>query len=139
MAETLKLVSTLATTVPTFFMREKPTSSMANPGCMNMTSTAATITQTVSAPTAAGVFSAGSSSAKALNGMSARSVAATRLAARLVFMAVKVGGGEMEFRRAQHTNRAQCYSCAGYVLAGKSPPYDSVLLAYQKPRRSQWR
>jgi len=47
------LVSTLATTVPTFFMRLKPTSSMAKPACMNITRIAATTTHTVSAPTAA--------------------------------------------------------------------------------------
>ena len=46
---TLRLVTTLATTVPTFFMRLKPTSSIAKPACMNITRQAATITQTVSA------------------------------------------------------------------------------------------
>src|ERR687884_465 len=51
MEAVLKLVITLATTVPTFFMRLNPTSSMAKPACMNMTRTAATTTQTVSAPT----------------------------------------------------------------------------------------
>src|ERR687893_2507559 len=43
-----RLTRILATTLPTFFIREKPTSSIANPACMNNTSTAATITQTVS-------------------------------------------------------------------------------------------
>ena len=38
-----------ATTVPTFFMRAKPTSSMAKPACMNSTKHAATTTHTVSA------------------------------------------------------------------------------------------
>src|SRR5215831_5064070 len=52
-AETPKLVMTLATMVPTFFIRLKPTSSMAKPACMNITKTAATITHTVSAPTPA--------------------------------------------------------------------------------------
>src|SRR5256714_4272618 len=50
---TLRLVMTFATTVPTFFMRLKPTSSIAKPACMNMTKQAATITQTVSAATPA--------------------------------------------------------------------------------------
>src|ERR1700716_3615707 len=45
---TLKLVMTLATTVPTFFIRLKPSSSIANPACMNMTKTPVTMTQTVS-------------------------------------------------------------------------------------------
>src|ERR1017187_6603229 len=49
----LRLTMTLATTVPTFFMRVKPTSSMAKPACMNITRSAATITQTVSAATPA--------------------------------------------------------------------------------------
>jgi hypothetical protein len=51
--ETLRLTSTLATTVPTFFIREKPTSSMAKPACMKSTRTAATMTHTVSAATPA--------------------------------------------------------------------------------------
>src|SRR5438874_952789 len=50
---TLRLVITFATTVPTFFMRLKPTSSIAKPACMNMTKHAATMTQTVSAATPA--------------------------------------------------------------------------------------
>ena len=41
------LVRIFATPVPAFFMREKPISSMANPACMNSTSTAATTTQRV--------------------------------------------------------------------------------------------
>src|ERR1017187_5848 len=49
----LRLTMTLATTVPTFFMRVKPTSSMAKPACMNIARSAATITQTVSAATPA--------------------------------------------------------------------------------------
>jgi len=44
---------TFATTVPTFFMRLKPTSSIAKPACMNITKHAATMTQTVSAATPA--------------------------------------------------------------------------------------
>src|SRR5215212_8381297 len=43
-----RLTSILATTLPTFFIREKPTSSIANPACMKSTRTAATITHTVS-------------------------------------------------------------------------------------------
>jgi len=43
----------VSTTVPTFFMRPKPTSSIANPACMNITKQAATTTHTVSAPTPA--------------------------------------------------------------------------------------
>src|SRR5665213_1039087 len=50
---TLRFVTTLATTVPTFFMRLNPTSSMAKPACMNITKQAATIAQTVSAATPA--------------------------------------------------------------------------------------
>src|SRR5487761_1413466 len=49
----LRLTMILATTVPTFFMRVKPTSSMAKPACMNSTSSAATTTQMVSAATPA--------------------------------------------------------------------------------------
>src|SRR5450759_2337146 len=49
----LRFTMTLATTVPTFFMRVKPTSSMAKPACMNRTSSAATTTHTVSAATPA--------------------------------------------------------------------------------------
>src|SRR5438128_4203114 len=44
----LRLTMILATIVPTFFMRAKPTSSMAKPACMNSTRHAATITHTVS-------------------------------------------------------------------------------------------
>src|SRR5215208_6925330 len=43
-----RLTRILATTLPTFFIREKPTSSIANPACMNSTSTAATTTHMVS-------------------------------------------------------------------------------------------
>src|SRR2546427_970970 len=50
---TLRLVMTFATTVPTFFMRLNPTSSIAKPACMNITKHAATMTQTVSAATPA--------------------------------------------------------------------------------------
>src|SRR3981081_3741293 len=72
---TLKLVMTLATTVPTFFIRLKPTSSIANPACMNMTKQAATITQTVSAATPAAWVAAGSSAARAATGVKAESTA----------------------------------------------------------------
>src|SRR5215472_1353688 len=67
MADTPKLVMTFATTVPTFFIRLKPTSSIAKPACMNITNTAATTTQTVSAPTPAACFAVGSS-ARAVSG-----------------------------------------------------------------------
>src|ERR1700730_7635666 len=67
---TLRLVTTLATTVPTFFMRLNPTSSIANPACMNMTRQPVTITQTVSAATPAAWVAVGSSAATA-SGMSA--------------------------------------------------------------------
>src|SRR5947209_13315134 len=50
---TLRLVTTLATTVPTFFIRLKPTSSIANPACMNITRQPVTMTQAVSAATPA--------------------------------------------------------------------------------------
>ena len=43
-----RLTRIFATTLPTFFIREKPTSSIANPACMNSTSTAAMITHIVS-------------------------------------------------------------------------------------------
>src|SRR5215217_8064646 len=42
----------LATTLPTFFIREKPTSSIAKPACMKSTRKAATITQIVSTASA---------------------------------------------------------------------------------------
>src|SRR6266851_506810 len=62
---TLRLVTTLATTVPTFFIRLKPTSSIANPACMNITRQPVTITQTVSAATPAAWVAVGSSAATA--------------------------------------------------------------------------
>src|SRR5437764_6094738 len=71
---TLRLVTTLATTVPTFFMRLKPTSSIANPACMNITKQAATTTQTVSAPTPA-ACAAEVSSASAVIGSTAATAA----------------------------------------------------------------
>src|SRR5918998_2319053 len=43
-----RLIRIFATTLPTFFIREKPTSSIANPACMNSTRQAATMTHTVS-------------------------------------------------------------------------------------------
>ena len=67
---TLRLVTTLATTVPTFFMRLKPTSSIAKPACMNITRHAATMTQTVSAATLA-AWPAVTSSASTAMGRSA--------------------------------------------------------------------
>src|SRR5919199_5726310 len=78
---TLKFVTTLATTVPTFFMREKPTSSIPNPACMNMTRTAATTTQTVSAPTPAAIVAVLSSAAQALIGASATRPASSETSA----------------------------------------------------------
>src|ERR1700674_2221568 len=71
---TLRFVITLATTVPTFFMRLKPTSSIAKPACMNMTKQAATITQTVSAATPAAEVAVVSSARTAI-GTSAASAA----------------------------------------------------------------
>src|SRR6202162_4220796 len=71
---TLRLVTTLATTVPTFFIRLKPTSSIAKPACMNMTKHAATMTQTVSAATPA-AWVAVVSSAKAETGTRADTTA----------------------------------------------------------------
>src|SRR6266851_715753 len=62
---TLKLVTTLATTVPTFFMRLKPTSSIAKPACMNITRQPVTMTQTVSAATPAAWVAVLSSAATA--------------------------------------------------------------------------
>src|SRR4029077_10405335 len=62
---TLRLVTTLATTVPTFFMRLKPTSSIAKPACMNITRQPVTITQTVSAATPAAAVAVLSSAATA--------------------------------------------------------------------------
>ena len=46
-----KFVRIFATTVPAFFCLEKPISRNANPACMNITSDAATITQTELIPT----------------------------------------------------------------------------------------
>src|SRR5712691_11674137 len=69
---TLRVVMTLATTVPTFFIRLNPTSSIAKPACMNMTKHAATITHTVSAATPAAEVAV-VSSAKAATGTKAAS------------------------------------------------------------------
>src|SRR6266849_8503825 len=63
---TLRLVTTLATTVPTFFMRLKPTSSIAKPACMNITRQPVTMTQTVSAATPAAWVAVWSSAATAM-------------------------------------------------------------------------
>src|SRR5829696_5682458 len=46
-----KFIRTFATTVPAFLPREKPISRNANPACMNITSTAATITHIELIPT----------------------------------------------------------------------------------------
>src|ERR687897_2775648 len=43
-----RLTRIFATTLPTFFIRENPTSSIANPACINKTRQAVTITHTVS-------------------------------------------------------------------------------------------
>src|SRR3989440_12813712 len=84
---TLKFVITLATIVPTFFMRLKPTSSIAKPACMNMTKTAATTTQTVSAPTpAACVAVLSASAASAVRGNTANSAAMPEARASLCFI-----------------------------------------------------
>src|SRR5438874_2947937 len=91
MEATLRLVMTLATTVPTFFIRENPTSSIAKPACMNRTSTAATTTQTVSAPTPAAMVAVLSSSAKAASGTRAAAAAGRDARASRCFMADTVG------------------------------------------------
>src|SRR6266480_1584358 len=70
---TLRLVTTLATTVPTFFIRLNPTSSIAKPACMNITKHAATMIQTVSAATPAAWVAVGSSAARATAGVRAAS------------------------------------------------------------------
>src|SRR6266545_539034 len=86
-----KIVITLATIVPTFFMRLKPTSSMAKPACMNITSTAATMTHTVSAPTPA-AWVAVSSAADAVGGSATRRVAiASAVSSLLVLTASRLG------------------------------------------------
>src|SRR5437016_11511932 len=77
---TLRLVTTFATTVPTFFMRLNPTSSIANPACMNMTRQAATITQTVSAATPAACVAVGSSASTASGMSAARSATPAEIA-----------------------------------------------------------
>src|SRR5437899_6391021 len=93
MADTPKLVMTFATTVPTFFIRLKPTSSIAKPACMNITNTAATTTQTVSAPTPAACFAVGSS-ARAVSGRAAaRAAIARAVSSLLVLMAVEARAG----------------------------------------------
>src|SRR3982074_362678 len=82
---TLRLVMTLATTVPTFFIRLKPTSSIANPACMNMTKQAATITHTASAATPAAWVAVGSgSAAKPETGMRADSSATPEATKRVL-------------------------------------------------------
>ncbi len=84
---TPKFVMTLATMVPTFFMRLKPTSSMAKPACMNITSTAATITQTVSAPTpAAAVAVVSPSAARTWSGSAVASAAITTAVSSLCLL-----------------------------------------------------
>src|SRR5258706_1756051 len=74
---TLRLVTTLATTVPTLFMRLKPASSIAKPACMNITRQPVTITQTVSAATPAACVAVRSSAMTAIG----TNVAATVTAA----------------------------------------------------------
>ncbi len=71
-------MTTLATTVPTFFMRLNPTSSMAKPACMNITNTAATTTHTVSAPTPAAMVAVRSVAAKTGQGRASRGSARAR-------------------------------------------------------------
>jgi hypothetical protein len=56
MAAIDRLVRIFATPVPAFFAREKPISSMANPACMNRTSTAAITTQRVLTGTVSASF-----------------------------------------------------------------------------------
>src|SRR5713226_3618529 len=73
---TLRLVTTLATTVPTFFMRLKPTSSIAKPACMNITRQPVTITQTVSAATPAACVAVRSSAMTAMGTNAAATVTA---------------------------------------------------------------
>src|SRR5256885_2984863 len=70
---------TFATTVPTFFMRLKPTSSIAKPACMNMTKHAATITQTVSAATPAADVAVVSSASTAIGTTAASKAIAAEL------------------------------------------------------------
>src|ERR1700716_3901180 len=82
----LKFVITLATTVPTFFMRLKPTSSMAKPACMNMTKTAATTTHTVSAPPPAACVAVLSSAASVCRGVMANRTATTQASRSLSLM-----------------------------------------------------
>src|SRR5215217_5798806 len=66
-----KFVRIFATTAPTFFPREKPSSRNRNPACMNITSTPATITHVVfTAETVSS--SVGPSAPKATDGASNR-------------------------------------------------------------------
>jgi len=76
---------TLATTVPTFFIRLKPTSSMAKPACMNITRRAATTTQMVSLAMPAAEVALLSSAARAAKGVRADTVAMTPARIQLAF------------------------------------------------------
>src|SRR5437867_5762747 len=87
---TLRLVRTLATTVPTFFIRLKPTSSMANPACLHVTIQAAPTTQTVSAATPAAWPAVGSSAARTATGVRAAS-SAVETASRRRFRSTDLG------------------------------------------------
>src|SRR5436305_7791022 len=74
---TLRFVMTLATTVPTFFIRLNPTSSIAKPACMNITRQAVTTTQTVSAATPAAWVAVPSSASTVAGAIAASAAAAS--------------------------------------------------------------
>src|SRR3954454_2920373 len=63
-----KFVRTFAMTVPAFLAREKPISRKANPACMNMTSTPATITHIELIPTESGMPFLPTASMRSANG-----------------------------------------------------------------------
>src|SRR3954453_1742241 len=63
-----KFVRIFAITVPAFFAREKPISRKANPACMNITSTPATITHMELIPTESGMPFLPTASMRSANG-----------------------------------------------------------------------
>src|SRR5215213_3954667 len=82
-----KFISTFATTVPAFLPREKPISRNANPACMNITSTPATITHIELIPTESGSLpapAASNVSADATVGSSMMATSAITLAQMIV-------------------------------------------------------
>src|SRR5918911_4796461 len=122
-----KLSRIFATPAPAFFMREKPISSSANPACMNITRTPATITQVVLTLETVS-DRVGPSTADAAAGRASAAVRAATAQARMARLRAGSGGAAPVARLDMDSSywRSRRTSPWGGDLISATPPYGGV-------------